>query len=315
MRAPLASEPGKAHTGRVKPSDFAGTFTALVTPFAVDDSRALDAAAFDRLLEAQLEGGITGVVPCGTTGESPALTEAEQRTVIEASVRAAKGKAKVIAGTGSNATAKTIQLSQAAEKLGVDAVMVVVPYYNKPTQEGLAKHYIAVAQSVSVPVIVYNIPGRSGVDMLPDAMARVLDAAPNVVAVKEATGNVVRAQELVRRFGDRLCVLSGDDGLTVPMMSVGARGVISVTSNAYPRETGDVVRLMAQGKLGEALARHQALLPVHEAMFLEANPGPVKALLHAKGMMSDAVRGPLVEVQGATREKLLAVVKAYEATR
>lgn len=299
----------------MKPSDFAGTFTALVTPFSSDASRALDASAFERLLEAQLDGAITGLVPCGTTGESPALTEGEQRTVIEACVRAAKGRAKVIAGTGSNSTAKTIQLSQAAEKLGVDAAMVVVPYYNKPTQEGLAKHYIEVAKSVSLPVVVYNIPGRSGVDMLPDAMARVLDAAPNVVAVKEATGNVVRAQELVRRFGDRLAVLSGDDGLTLPMMSVGARGVISVTSNAFPRETGDVVRLMAAGKHAEALARHQALLPVHEAMFLEANPGPVKALLHARGVMSDAVRGPLVEAESATREKLLAVVKAYEAGR
>src|SRR5581483_5170604 len=206
-----------------------GTFTAVVTPFSAD--RSIDWPAFDTLLRAQVAAKVAGVVPCGTTGESPALHAKEQLEVIGRTVLACKGKCLVVAGTGSASTEHAIELSKAAEKAGADAVMVVVPYYNKPTQAGLREHFVAVAASVKCPVVIYNIPGRTGIDLLPDTVASILDASPNVRGMKEATGNVLRCQELVRRFGDRLTVLSGDDSLTLPMIAVGARGVISVASN------------------------------------------------------------------------------------
>lgn len=296
-----------------------GTFTALVTPFSgspgPDGEPAIDWAAFDRLLDDQVAAGITGVVPCGTTGESPALSTKEQEELIARSVKRVGGKALVIAGTGSNATRHAVELSRAAEAAGADAVMVVVPYYNKPTQDGLVRHFLTVARSVTVPVVVYNIPGRSVVDLLPDTLARIVDEAPNVVAVKEATGNVLRAQELVRRFGSRLSILSGDDTLTLPMVAVGARGVISVTSNLLPAEVVRATRHALDGNLGEARKAHLALLPVHEAMFVEANPGPVKAALHAEGKMSPVMRGPLAPMNGANVERVLKAVSELRAGR
>ncbi len=292
-------------------SMFSGVYTALVTPFVDDAAESLDLDALDRLVDAQLEGQVAGLVPCGTTGECPALSSSEQATVIHRVAARAKGKAVVLAGTGTNSTRTTIDYSRAALEAGADAVMVVVPYYNKPTQDGLVRHYVTVARAVPCPIVVYNIPGRSGVDLMPDALGRILADAPNVVAVKEATGNVVRAQELVRRFGDRLSVMCGDDGLTLPMMSVGARGVISVTSNVLPREISRLVHLAAEGAFAEARARHLALLPVHEAMFIEANPAPAKAALSLAGVMSDVVRGPLVRASGATRLAVQAALDGY----
>jgi len=294
---------------------FEGTYTAIVTPFQDTADKPIDWEAYDRLVLAQIEGGITGIVPCGTTGECPALDHEEQLELVKRTVKLAKGKSMVLAGTGANSTRATIALSQAAEKAGADAVMVVVPYYNKPTQEGLRQHYIAVAASVKCPVVVYNVPARTGIDLTADTLVRIAEAAPNVVATKEATGNVLRAQEIVRLMGDRMTVLSGDDTLTLPMMAIGARGVISVTSNVYPAEVGRVVRLALDGKWEEARRAHLALCPVHEVMFVEANPSPAKAALAHKTRMPDAVRGPLARASEAARAKVVAALTAYEALR
>ncbi len=288
-----------------------GTFTALVTPFA--DDGAIDWDAFDRLVQGQLDAGIDGLVPCGTTGESPALDHEEQLELVKRCVKLAKGKSVVLAGTGSNSTRATIAYSQAAERAGADAVMVVVPYYNKPTQEGLRQHFVAVAQSVKCPVVVYNIPSRSVIDLAADTLGKIAEAAPNVVATKEATGNVLRAQEIVRTLGSRMTVLSGDDTLTLPMIACGARGVISVTSNLYPAEVARATKLALDGKIEEARRAHLALCRVHEAMFVEANPSPVKAALAHKGRMKDVVRGPLARISDAGRARVVAAIEAYEA--
>ena len=292
---------------------FEGTYTALVTPF--EDNGSIDWPAFDRLVEGQIASGITGIVPCGTTGESPTLNEEEYVEVIKRSVKLAKGKCTVLAGTGSNSTHTAIALSQAAERAGVDAVMIVVPYYNKPTQDGMREHFVAVAASVQIPIVVYNIPGRTGIDLAADTFAKICEAAPNVVATKEATGHVLRAQEIVRMLGSRATVLSGDDALTLAMIAVGAKGVISVTSNLYPAEVTKATRLALDGKFDEARKAHLALLRVHETMFVESNPSPMKAALAHKGRMKDVVRGPLARVSEAARAKVISAIEAYESGR
>jgi 4-hydroxy-tetrahydrodipicolinate synthase len=290
---------------------FEGTFTALVTPFK--DDLSIDWDAFDRLVEGQIAGGVQGIVPCGTTGESPALDHEEQIEIVKRCVKLAKGKTLVLAGTGTNATKSTIASSQAAARAGADGVMVVVPYYNKPAQEGLRQHYVDVAAAVDRPIVVYNIPGRTGVDLTTETLARICEKASNVVAVKEATGNVLRAQEIVRILGSRVSVLSGDDALTLSMVAAGARGVISVTSNLYPAEVTRATRLALEGKLDEARREHLALCAVHEAMFVEANPSPVKAALAHQGRMKDLVRGPLARASDAARAKVIAAIETYEA--
>jgi len=290
---------------------FKGTYTALVTPFKDDAARSIDHKAFEAFVASQIAGGVEGVVPCGTTGESPTLDHAEQLELVKVCVALAKGKAQVIAGTGSNSTKSAIDLSVAAEKAGADAVMVVVPYYNKPTQEGLFQHFTAVAKAVSCPVIAYNVPGRSVTDLSADTLARICDAAPNVTATKEATGNVLRAQELSRRLGDRLTILSGDDGITLPMCAVGAKGVISVTSNVFPKAVSDVTRAILAGKWEEARRGHFALLPVHEAMFVESNPGPAKAALAHMKMMSEHVRLPMAPISEKARAFVLETIATF----
>jgi 4-hydroxy-tetrahydrodipicolinate synthase len=291
---------------------FEGTYTALVTPFRDEAGQPVDWAALDALVDAQVAGGIAGLVPCGTTGESPTLTHEEHAQVVERVVARARKRVQVVAGAGSNSTREAIAMAQHAERAGADAVMVVVPYYNKPSQEGLFGHFVEVARSVKLPIVVYNIPGRTGIDLAPETLARIAEAAPNVVATKEATGNVLRAQKIVQSMGARMTVLSGDDTLTLPMIAVGARGVISVTSNLLPAEVSRAARLALEGKMDEARRAHLALVPLHEAMFLEANPAPVKAALAARGAMSDAVRGPLARCTEATRKAVGAVVDAYK---
>lgn len=287
----------------------AGAHTALVTPF--NDDGSVDVATFEKIVAAQLAGGISGLVPCGTTGESPTLEASEQLELVKVCVAQARGKAKVVAGTGSFSTKKTIEASVAAEKAGADAVMVVVPYYNKPTQEGLFQHFVAVAKAVSCPVVLYNVPGRTALDLSADTLLRIVEAAPNVSATKEATNNVLRAQELVRRTEGRLTVLSGDDALTLPMIAIGAKGVISVTSNVLPGHVARATKLALDGKWDEARAAHFALMPVHEVMFVEANPGPVKAAMAAQGTLRETVRGPLAPVSQAARDKVLATVRSF----
>ena len=288
-----------------------GTYTALVTPFRDEPAQPIDWAALDALVDAQIAGGVAGLVPCGTTGESPALSHEEHAQVVERVIARAKGRVRVVAGAGSNSTREAIAMVQHAERAGADAVMVVVPYYNKPTQEGLLRHFVEVAKSVHVPIVVYNIPGRTGTDLAAETLARIAGAAPNVVATKEATGNVLRAQRIVQSMGARMTVLSGDDTLTLPMIAVGARGVISVTSNLLPAEVSRATRLALDGKMEEARRAHLALVPVHEAMFIEANPSPVKAALAARGAMSDAVRGPLARCTEGARKAVASAVDAF----
>jgi 4-hydroxy-tetrahydrodipicolinate synthase len=292
---------------------FQGTFTALATPFKEDLS--VDFEAFERLVERQVAGGVHGLVPCGTTGESPTLDHEEEAELIKRCAKIAKGKAMVLAGAGSNSTKTTIEASRAAIRAGADAVMLVVPYYNRPTQDGLYRHYVDVAAAVDAPILVYNIPGRTGTDLLRDTLARICETAKNVVAVKEATGNVLRAQEIVRTMGSRIAVMSGDDALTLPMIAVGARGVISVTSNLYPAEVSHATKLALDGKMEEARREHLHLCAVHDAMFVESNPAPLKVALASKGWMKDVVRAPLGRVTDASREKILQAVKTYEAGR
>jgi len=290
-----------------------GTFTAIVTPFRDDAKRSIDWDAYGRLVAHQLDGKITGIVPCGTTGESPTLDHEEHLELVRRTVELAKGKALVVAGTGSNSTREALDMTQAAEKMGVDAVMVVVPYYNRPTQDGLVEHFVTVASSVKCPVVVYNVPGRTGSDLLTASLQRIAARAPNVVAVKEATGNVLRCQEIVRTMGDRLTVLCGDDALTLPMVSVGARGVISVTSNVYPAEVTRATRLALDGQIEEARRAHLALCGVHEAMFVESNPSPAKSALAHRGLLTDVVRSPLLPTSAEARARVLRAMQAYEA--
>ena len=290
-----------------------GAYTALVTPFSPDGSE-VDFVAFEKHLEAQIEGGITGLVPCGTTGEVPTLSEAEQFELIARSKRVAKGRAVVLAGTGSNNTKKSIEGAKAAVEAGADAVMIVMPYYSKPTQEGLFQHVCAIAKSVSVPIVLYNIPGRSVVELSVDSSLRVLDACPNVIGFKDATGNVLHCQELISRAKRPISILSGDDALTVPMMSVGARGVISVTSNVYPRQVSDMVSDALAGRFAEAGQKQIALFAVNKAMFSEASPAPAKAAAALKGRMHTSVRLPIVEASAECRARLSAVMAAYEAS-
>src|SRR4051812_21118102 len=216
-----------------------GTYTAIVTPFTPDGD-AVDHAALEALVEAQIAGGVSGLVPCGTTGESPTLAEEEQQDVVKRVVTVARGRVPVLAGTGSFSTKKSIAASKAALAAGADGVMIVMPYYNKPSQDGLREHVVAIARAVSCPMVLYNIPSRSVVDLSAEATERICQAAPNVVGLKDASGNILRCQELVRRLGDRLAIMSGDDALTLGMMACGATGVISVTSNVRPREVSEV---------------------------------------------------------------------------
>lgn len=268
-----------------------GAFTALATPFRNGE---LDLAAFDRLLEHQLAGGIAGLVPCGTTGESPTLTTAEQRTLIQRTIERARGKALVVAGTGTNSTRETIERTLAAQELGADAAMIVLPYYNKPTQRGLLEHVAAVHDATKIPLVVYNVPPRTACDMAASTVVQVAERCPRVIALKEATGNVLRTQQVVAALGDRLSVLSGDDALTLGIMACGGQGVISVTSNIAPRQVQGICDAFHAGDLAEARRRHFALGTLNEVLFLETNPGPVKAGLAHLGILGPEVRLPLV---------------------
>ncbi|WP_437674472.1 4-hydroxy-tetrahydrodipicolinate synthase [Sorangium sp. So ce131] len=291
-----------------------GTITAIVTPFT-PDGETVDVDALDALVEAQIAGGVSALVPCGTTGESPTLTEAEAGVVVQRVVAAARGRVPVIAGTGSFSTKKTIAASRAALAAGASGVMVVMPYYSKPSQDGLREHTLAVAKAISGPIVLYNVPGRTASDLSAETTERICAAAPNVVAIKDASGNVLRCQELARRLGDRLTILCGDDALTVAMMALGAQGVISVTSNVLPREVSAVPRKFLAGDLAGARAAHLALLELHGLMFVEPSPAPAKAALAAMGRMSDAVRLPLLPAGEATRQQIAEAMKRIEARR
>jgi 4-hydroxy-tetrahydrodipicolinate synthase len=289
-----------------------GVYTALVTPFSADGS-SIDFDAYEKLLAQQIQGGISGLVPCGTTGESPTLSDAEQRELIARTVRFANGRVPVLAGTGSFSTKKSIESSKAAFEAGADGVMIVMPYYSKPSQEGLFRHVTEIAKAVSGPVVLYNVPGRHIVDLSVDTFVRILDACPNVVGIKDASGNVLFCQELFVKARGRVVDLSGDDPLTLPMMAVGAQGVISVTSNLYPKQVGEVVADALAGRWADAERKNSALYPLHRALFSEPSPAPIKAALAIKGLSRINVRLPLVEATQACRETLAQLIKSYEA--
>jgi len=285
---------------------FRGTYTALVTPFR---NGAVDEAALESLIEWQIESGITGVVPVGTTGESPTLDHAEHTRVIELAVRAARGRCKVIGGTGSNSTDEAIALTEEAENVGADAVLLVTPYYNKPTQEGLFRHYKAIAGRTNLPIILYSIPGRCGIEIAVDTAVRLGRECANIVAIKEAGGSVERVSQLRAALPAEFSILSGDDSLTLPFLSVGADGVISVASNIIPREMVRMVQAFAEGRTEEAREVHGKFYPLFRDLFIETNPIPIKTALSMAGRISGEFRLPLCEMAPANAAKLLATLR------
>ncbi len=282
---------------------FEGTYTALVTPMTDNDARSVDVSALEALVEQQIAGGIDGLVACGTTGEAATLDDDEWQLVVSTVVRASGGRVPVIAGTGSNDTRKSIVTTQKARDLGVDGALVVVPYYNKPLQQGLVAHFRAVMDAVDVPVVLYNVPGRTACNMLPATIAE-LASHPNAVAVKEASGSLGQVQEIIDLTGGEFAVLSGDDGLCVPMYSVGGRGVISVVSNCAPALTAALYRDFRAGRTDAAGRGQVALRALIDTLFCEANPQPAKMAMHLLGLMSPVTRLPLLTASDATRTRL-----------
>jgi len=291
---------------------FRGTFTAMVTPFR-DSS--IDVSAFEELIEAQINAGITGVVAVGTTGESPTLSGDERAQVIRLAVARANKRCLVLAGTGSNSTHHAIAETRTGEKLGVDAALLVAPYYNKPSQEGLFRHFKAIADGTSLPIMLYNIPGRCSVDILPETVERLAKECRNIVSIKEASGSVERVGELRRRLPEAFTILSGDDSLTLPFMAVGAAGVVSVASNLFPSEVCALVRTCGAGDLKAAERLHRKFLPLFKDLFIEPNPVPVKTALGWRGAMSPEVRLPLVEMSEANQTRLRKTLEDFESKR
>ncbi len=286
---------------------FKGSIVAIVTPF---NNGAVDEEKLRELVEFQIAGGTDGIVPCGTTGESSTLDYEEHDRVIRIVVEQVNKRVPVIAGTGSNATHEAIEMTEHAKKLGADGALLVTPYYNKPTQEGLFLHYQAVAKAVALPQILYNVPGRTGVNLLPETVARLAEIS-NIVAIKEATGSLQQASEVLALCGDKLDVLSGDDFITFPMMACGAKGVISVVANIMPKEVAALVDAFFAGNMEEARQLHLRLLKISNAMFIESNPVPVKTAVALMGKASDEVRLPLAPMAEGNRAKLAAIMKEY----
>ncbi|MBF0254171.1 MAG: 4-hydroxy-tetrahydrodipicolinate synthase, partial [Candidatus Omnitrophica bacterium] len=282
-----------------------GSMVALVTPFK---NQKVDLNALARLVDFHAKNGTSAVVPCGTTGESPTLSHKEHQDVIRATVEAADGRLLVIAGTGSNCTDEAVTLTRFAKKAGADACLSVVPYYNKPTQEGLIRHFTAIAVKGSLPVVLYNIPGRSGVALLGDSIAK-LARIEEIVAIKEATGSMDVASEILTRTD--LTVLSGDDSLTLPLLALGARGVISVVANLVPEDVALMIRLFEEDDLSEARKIHRQLFPLVKALFLETNPIPVKAAMQMLRMDTGEIRLPLCPMSRSNRDVLKRRLKAY----
>jgi 4-hydroxy-tetrahydrodipicolinate synthase len=284
---------------------FSGSLVAIVTPFR---NGKVDERAFADLIEWQIANGTNGIVPCGTTGESATLTHEEHRRVVRLTVEVVNRRVPVIAGTGSNSTDEAVSLTRHAKEAGAEGALLITPYYNKPTQEGLYRHYKAVAEAVDVPLVLYNIPGRTGVNMLPATVAR-LAVMKNIVGIKEGSGSVQQASEIAQTCGDRLTVLSGDDALTLPMMAVGAKGVITVTANVAPKEMAQLTNSFLAGRLDEARRIHFALSPLFAALFYETNPIPVKEALAMMGKIDSELRLPLCTMGADNRNQLAKVLK------
>lgn len=289
-----------------KDPPFSGTYTAIVTPFKGGQ---VDVPALERLIRTQIRGGVDGIVPVGTTGESPTLSFEEHIEVIRLAVKFARGKLKVIAGTGGNSTSEAIYLTRAAEEAGADASLQVAPYYNKPTQEGLFQHFRAVARATRLPIILYSIPGRCGVEIAVETVQRLARECANIVGIKEAGGNVDRVSQLRAALGPGFTLLSGDDALTLPFLAVGAHGVISVASNVIPRAVAQLVEAYRRGHPALALRLHAQYYALFRDLFIETNPAPVKAALAMLGLIEEELRLPLVAISTASRAKLEATLR------
>jgi 4-hydroxy-tetrahydrodipicolinate synthase len=287
---------------------FEGAYTALVTPFK---NEKIDYDALEKHIEFQIKEGIDGVIPMGTTGESPTISFEEHEEFIRRVVKIVNKRVKVIAGTGANSTSEAIWLTKGAEDAGVDAALSVNPYYNKPTQKGLVAHYEAIAKSTRLPVILYNIPGRSGVNFLPESIKELLQKVRNKAAMKEATADITQMMRLVELCGDRITLLSGDDNLLLPLLSIGGKGVISVLSNIVPADVKRVITLYNEKKTEEAKAAFYKILPLCRAMFLETNPIPVKAAMEMIGFCGGDLRLPLVPLSDSNREILRKTLTDY----
>jgi 4-hydroxy-tetrahydrodipicolinate synthase len=295
----------KTMTDQNATPQFAGSYTALITPFA---NGRVDEAAFRNLVDWQIESGTNGLVPVGTTGESPTLSHGEHDRVIEICIEQAAGRVPVIAGAGSNSTAEAVRLAEHAATAGADAVLIVSPYYNKPTQDGLYCHFTAVAKAVEVPVIVYDIPGRSIVRVNDDNLARMAADYPNISGIKDATSDVARPPKLITMFGDWFSQMSGEDATTLPYLAAGGHGAISVTSNIAPRQVADMHNAWRAGDIATAQELNRRLMPVHDAMFCEASPGPVKYAAKLLGICGSETRLPLCEIADSSKDQVKAAL-------
>ena len=291
---------------------FQGSFVAMVTPFR---NGKVDEAKLRELVELHVANGTDGLIPCGTTGESPSLKHDEHRRVVEIVVEAARGRIRVVAGTGSNSTAAAIDLTKHAERAGAAGALVVNPYYNKPTQEGLYRHFRAVAESVAIPVLVYNIQSRTAVNVETDTMARLARDVRNIVGVKEASGSLDQMSQVIAACGPDFSVLSGDDNITLPLLAIGGSGVVSVIANIVPRETADLVHAALDGDWKRARDLHYRLFPLARAAFLETNPIPIKEAMAMAGMIEPEFRLPMCRMSDANREKLRAILKLYSLVK
>ena len=284
-----------------------GCATALVTPFKADG--ALDEDRLRELVDRQITGGVRLLVPCGTTGESATMTEAEDQRVIAITVEVARGRARVIAGTGSNSTAAAIEYSQRARDLGADAMLQVAPWYNKPTQEGLYAHFRAIAEAIpDTPIMLYNVPGRTSSNVAAQTVLRLARDCENIVAIKEASGNLTQIMGILRERPANFCVLSGDDAVTLPLIALGAEGIVSVASNEIPDLMSRMTELALDGNWTEARALHYRLLPLMEINFIESSPGPVKAAMAMMGLLEENLRLPLVPIQEQSRTRIRQVI-------
>ncbi len=288
-----------------------GSLVAIITPFKKNK---IDYEALTKLIEFQIAGGTHGIVPCGTTGESPTLSHDEHREVIKHTLEVVDKRVPVIAGTGSNSTEEAINLTKYAEQAGADAALVIVPYYNKPTQEGMFQHFKAVASNTEIPIILYNVPGRTGSNMLPETVARLKSKCKNIIGIKEASGSITQATEILHQCGTEFLLLSGEDALNFPLLAIGARGFITVTANIVPNDVAELYNKFVEGDYAACRDLHYKLLPLNEALFLETNPIPVKRALALMNRIEMGCRLPLCEMSKNHLDKLKTVLKTYGLT-
>lgn len=292
---------------------FRGTYTALVTPFKKDAKDGIDFSALEKLVDEQLEAGVDGIVALGTTGESPTIHTDERKEILRAIVKQARGRTKILAGTGSNATEHAVQLTKEAEEIGCDGALVVAPYYNKPTQQGLCVHFKAIAEASRLPLMLYSIPSRCGVEIGVETLKRLASDCPTIVSIKEASGSVDRVSQMRQNLPETFEILSGDDSLTLPFISVGAVGVVSVVSNLMPKEVKKLVEEALSGRFQEAEKTHRRLMPLFKDLFIETNPVPVKAALALarKNRIEEICRLPLVPLSEASRKQLMTTLRLF----